>query len=159
MMKKEMSKKSNPSTAMVAAPTTNSFRKKVRDWWSEKKKFFSKKAPQVNYMLAKVNSGMHNISLNLSRGLRRLLFISLLLMIVVSLKPDFADKFPVLSDMASGVVSLFEWTYKALFGLIRAFVLYFTGDVGEAFSIVESIWDELIGLFQTLWNWIQSIQF
>lgn len=53
MMKKEMSKKCNPST-IVAAPTTNSFRKKVRDWWSEKKKFFSKKAPQVNYMLAKV---------------------------------------------------------------------------------------------------------
>lgn len=158
MMKKEMSKKCNPST-IVAAPTTNSFRKKVRDWWSEKKKFFSKKAPQVNYMLAKVNSGMHNISLDLLRRLRRLLFISLLLMIVVSLNPDFADKFPVLTDMAGGVVSLFEWTYKALFGLIRAFVLYFTGDVGEAFSIVESIWDELIGLFQTLWNWIQSIQF
>lgn len=157
-MKKEMSKTSNPST-MVAAPTTNSFRKKVSDWWSEKKKFFSKKAPQVNYMLAKVNSGMHNISLDLSRGLRRLLFISLLLMIVMSLNPEFANKFPVLSDMSEGVVSLFEWSYKALFGIVRALVSYITGDIGDASSILGSIWDEFIGLFQTLWNWIQSIQF
>lgn len=158
-MKKEMSKKCNPSTAMVAAPTTNSFRKKVSDWWSEKKKFFSKKAPKVNYVLAKVNCGMVHISNELFRWLRRLLFISLLLMIVVSVNPEFGNKFPVLTDMASGVVSLFEWAYKALFGIIRAFVSYFTGDVGEAFSIVESLWDEFIGLFQTLWNWIQSIQF
>lgn len=158
-MKKEMSKKCNPSTAMVAAPTTNSFRKKVSDWWSEKKKFFSKKAPKVNYVLAKVNCGMVHISNYLFRWLRRLLFISLLLMIVVSVNPEFWNKFPVLTDMASGVVSLFEWGYKALFGMIRAFVSYFTGDVGEAFSIVESLWDEFIGLFQTLWNWIQSIQF
>ena len=158
MMKKEISKKCNPST-IVAAPTTNSFRKKVKDWWSEKKKFFSKKAPQVNYMLAKVNSGMNNISNDLSRGLRRLLFISLLLMIVMSLNPEFANKFPVLSDMSEGVVSLFEWSYKALFGIVRALVSYITGDIGDASSILGSIWDEFIGLFQTLWNWIQSIQF
>ncbi len=157
-MRKEMSKKCNPST-IVAAPTTNSFRKKVKDWWSEKKKFFSKKAPQVNYMLAKVNSGMNNISNDLSRGLRRLLFISLLLMIVMSLNPEFANKFPVLSDMSEGVVSLFEWSYKALFGIVRALVSYITGDIGDASSILGSIWDEFIGLFQTLWNWIQSIQF
>ena len=157
-MRKEMSKKCNPST-IVAAPTTNSFRKKVKDWWSEKKKFFSKKAPQVNYMLAKVNSGMNNISNDLSRGLRRLLFISLLLMIVMSLNPEFANKFPVLSDMSEGVVSLFEWSYKALFGIVRALVSYITGDIGDASSILGSIWDEFISLFQTLWNWIQSIQF
>ena len=95
----------------------------------------------------------------ISRGLWRLLVIGLLALIPLALFPELGEKFPVFFQVSEGIIALFNWMWQAVFGFIRIIVELFTRDFGTASDIFNSIWNDFIGLFQELWNWIQNIPF
>lgn len=102
---------------------------------------------------------LDRIASSISRALWRLLPIGLLALIVLYLNPEIGQKFPIFFQISEGIISVFEWTFKALFGFIRIIYELLTGDFRTSSEIINSLWNNFIELFQQLWNWIQTIQF
>lgn len=172
-MKKGMSTNAtvNPSTKTAAVPTSQHIREdsqyiaEAKTPLREKLKGFGKKiADRFNtikpqHIFRYLLSAIDDIASAISRGLWRLLVIGLLALIPLALFPELGEKFPVFFQVSEGIIALFNWMWKAVFGFIRIIGELFTGDFGTASNIFQSIWNNFIGLFQELWNWIENIPF
>lgn len=94
-----------------------------------------------------------NFAKHLGREIIAWVIVGLLLMVVSSLDPTFASKYPVLFKVGTAGLQIAEFLFKFVFGLFGSL---FNGKILSYFSGITSELGEMITQF---FSWIRTITF